>query len=81
MQIRHWVTYSILCKDEPRRRAAIMKHFILIADVSFFSCSLSAYVHSTVAVSGYPEFFDNDGDRHRTELFCNPSPQTLMGTS
>ncbi|KAF8552770.1 ras GEF [Imleria badia] len=31
-RIAHWVTYCILCKDDPRRRAAIMKHFILIAD-------------------------------------------------
>ncbi|KAG6372794.1 ras GEF [Boletus reticuloceps] len=31
-RITHWVTYSILCKDEPRRRAAVMKQFVLIAD-------------------------------------------------
>ncbi|KAG2034848.1 ras guanine nucleotide exchange factor domain-containing protein [Suillus americanus] len=24
----NWVAYAILCKDEPRRRASIMKHFI-----------------------------------------------------
>ncbi|KIJ60282.1 hypothetical protein HYDPIDRAFT_99030, partial [Hydnomerulius pinastri MD-312] len=31
-RIAHWVTYSILCKDDPRRRAAIMKQFISVAD-------------------------------------------------
>ncbi|KAH0832239.1 ras GEF [Lanmaoa asiatica] len=31
-RIAHWVTYSILCKDDPRRRAAVMKQFILVAD-------------------------------------------------
>ncbi|KAG8214799.1 ras GEF [Butyriboletus roseoflavus] len=31
-RIAYWVTYSILCKDDPRRRAAVMKHFILVAD-------------------------------------------------
>ncbi|KAL4080846.1 ras GEF [Scleroderma citrinum] len=31
-RIAQWVTYSILCKDDPRRRAAVMKQFILIAD-------------------------------------------------
>ena len=34
LQIAHWVTYSILCKDDPRRRAAVMKQFIQVADVS-----------------------------------------------
>ncbi|KAG1743257.1 ras GEF [Suillus paluster] len=28
----NWVAYAILCKDEPRRRASIMKHFIAVAD-------------------------------------------------
>jgi len=31
-RIAHWVTYSILCKDDYRRRAALMKQFILVAD-------------------------------------------------
>ncbi|KAG9315529.1 ras guanine nucleotide exchange factor domain-containing protein [Chiua virens] len=31
-RIANWVTYSILCKDDPRRRAAVIKQFILVAD-------------------------------------------------
>ncbi|KAG1749328.1 ras GEF [Suillus lakei] len=31
-RVANWVAYAILCKDEPRRRASIMKHFITVAD-------------------------------------------------
>ncbi|KAG6336873.1 hypothetical protein ID866_2231 [Astraeus odoratus] len=31
-RIAQWVTYSVLCKDDPRRRAAVMKQFIVVAD-------------------------------------------------
>ncbi|KAG1879209.1 ras GEF [Suillus subluteus] len=31
-RVANWVAYAILCKDEPRRRASIMKHFISVAD-------------------------------------------------
>lgn len=44
-QIAQWVTYSILCKDCPRRRATVIKHFILVADVSHPSDSLSCGTH------------------------------------
>jgi son of sevenless-like protein len=35
-RVANWVAYAILCKDEPRRRASIMKHFISVADVCLF---------------------------------------------
>ncbi|KIM66921.1 hypothetical protein SCLCIDRAFT_109722 [Scleroderma citrinum Foug A] len=31
-KIAQWVTFTILCKDDPRRRAAVIKQFILVAD-------------------------------------------------
>ncbi|KAI5989018.1 ras GEF [Pisolithus albus] len=31
-KIAHWVAFSILSKDEARRRASVIKHFILVAD-------------------------------------------------
>jgi len=35
-QIADWVADSILCKEEARRRAQVIKHLILIADVRHF---------------------------------------------
>jgi son of sevenless len=33
-QIAHWVADTVLCKEDSRKRAAIVKQFISVADVS-----------------------------------------------
>lgn len=40
-QIADWVADSVLEKEDARRRAQVVKHLILVADVSQASISLS----------------------------------------
>lgn len=36
-QMADWVAESVLSKDDPRRRAAVIKHFINVAEVSSYA--------------------------------------------
>lgn len=73
IQVANWVAYAILCKDEPRRRASIMKHFISVADVCSFvklQCSTNAF---PIALQAHSEFFDYVSYRIWPELVTYPS--------
>ena len=45
VQIADWVADSILCKEEARRRAQVIKHLILIADVRHFLLMTAAVAY------------------------------------
>jgi RasGEF domain len=41
LQIADWVNNAVLMKDDPRKRALIIKHFILTAEVCVLYSSFS----------------------------------------
>jgi hypothetical protein len=78
-KIAHWVTDSVLSHEDSKKRAAILKHFISIADVCsslrnpFPRCLLP------LAVSFDAQLLEHGCYSIRTELAPYTAPQALMG--
>lgn len=83
-KVTRWVTETILSQDDLKKRANIVKHFILVAEVSCRSWSISSELKLTslsppTALLISQQFLHPHSYHRWTQLDAHPSPATDLG--
>jgi hypothetical protein len=80
-QIANWVADSVLIHEDSRKRSAILKQFISVADVSGLLRNLFAECLLPSAMSLDAQLLEYGCYSIWTELASYKAPQALMGAS
>lgn len=85
-QITFWVASAVLREKDVKKRGSIMKHFILIADVSslfsislFFPTNISNLYFQLLEMPRSQQFQQSHGHHRRSQLRTHSPSQTHLG--